>query len=125
MWPCHRDQQLCIVTARTFLCLPSLILLECCGGANTPVLIEPWKEEFLHGPFLARFFRQSCQIKCHTPGLNCLKRVSRLGRSLNLDGLVNFSKATIFRVRSESVRSWFSPKDSMWFVTTETSHVVQ
>ena len=58
-------------------------------------------------------------------GLNCLKRMSRFVRSIDLGGLVKASRVTTLRVRSGKLRSLFSPKDSMWFVTFATSQVVE
>ena len=63
--------------------------------------------------------------KVTSSGQKCLNRISRLVRSTDLDGLVRTSRTTTLRVRSARVRSWLSPRDSMWFVTTETSHVVE
>ena len=48
---------------------------------------------------------------------------SRCDRSADLDGLVNARSITVLRVRSVSDRLVFSPRDSMYDVTFETSHV--
>ena len=72
--------------------------------------------------------RLLCQL-CRLEGVSLRAMVSetdvQVCRFIDLQGLVSARSIKSFSVRSAKARFWVSPRDTVWFITTDTSHVAE